>query len=88
MLRVVMKSFDAEVPLQTGDIVDIAGWPNGAELEKLGYIGPTDAKAATVDANTPRSARSPKKKSSNKTTERPLAKVRRSALASRPRVFR
>jgi len=84
MLRVVMKSFNSNVPLTVGDIVDVSSWRNRAALEQQGYIGPTDAKEATV-VDIPAEK---KKSTASSAIQQPARKPKRSPLASRPRVFR
>lgn len=84
MLRVVMKEFDGDDgTYKVNDIVEVSTWRNRAMLEQQGYIGLTDAKAPT----------SKPKKKAKKAVENPSApkqpaRAHRSALASRPRVFR
>ncbi|MHA2086234.1 MAG: hypothetical protein ACXABD_21025 [Candidatus Thorarchaeota archaeon] len=84
MLREVMKRFDIEgnITVEPHDIVDVTGWKNRAALEAQGYIGPTNAEKATVDQN----PKPTKKKASSAAPKQP-GRIKRSALASRPRVF-
>ena len=86
MLRVVLKDFDADVPLKTGDIVDVSGWRNRKALEKQGYIEPTDAKAPTVTAESKRETK-PSNGASASSAKPSAQRLRRSPLTSRPRVF-
>lgn len=85
MLRQVMKRFDGDnnITFKPGDVVDVSDWRNRESLEDQRMIGPTDASKATIDPNAEKSTKSAKKSSTPKLP----AKMRRSALASRPRVF-
>lgn len=84
MLRQVLKSFDIDnnVRVTTGDIVDVTGWANLNALEDQHYIVPTDATKATVDPWA-------KEHISTESSpgKQPAMKLKKSALASRPRVF-
>lgn len=84
MLREVMKNFDGEnnTPLKSGDIVDVSGWKNRQTLEDQKMIAITDATEATVD---PYEEKEPVKVIAD--THKMPIKLKRSALASRPRVF-
>lgn len=92
MLRMVLKHFDGDnnVHLKPGDIVDVAGWINADRLEKQSYIGLTDAVKATISCEKPviEKPKSSVVQTAEVPAQKPPVKVRRSALASRPRVFR
>ncbi len=88
MLREVIKEFDADngVTLTTGDIVDVTGWKNAASLENTGFLRQTDAQKATKDPLKVK-AKATKPIETSSAPKSP-ARIKRSALASRPRVFR
>lgn len=89
MLREVVKKFDIDgnIEVKPGDIIDVSNWKNRGVLEKQNYIAPTDATKPTVDLSKPVAKKSVKSKPESSAPKQ-SAKARRSALASRPRVFR
>ena len=94
MLRVVKRTFDADHgnTLLPGDIVDVSLFKHARALEEHGYLGETDATKPTVDPTKPPVKGGLKKKaastaSASAKAKTPARKMKRSALASRPRVF-
>lgn len=83
MLREVRKNFDGEnnVPLKPGDIVDVSEWKHVKAMEEQGMLGITEATKATVDFT------KEKKSIDTSPAHKMPVKLKRSALASRPRVF-
>ena len=94
MLRVVKRTFEADhgIVLLPGEIVDVSGWKHHKSLKDNGFIGDTDATKVTVDVTRPpnesgeNQSETPTASASAKAST-PMRKVRKSALASRPRVF-
>ncbi len=91
MLRVVKRTFEADYGrvLLPGDIVDVSTWKHHKSLKENGFIGDTDATRVTVDVTVPpeEEGRASTASASAKKAKSPAKKVKRSALASRPRVF-
>ena len=87
MLREVMKRVDVgHIVVHPGDIVDVSGWKNAAALERHGYITSTNATKATVDQNPTKGEPRSEASEAPSATKQPV-RLRRSVLASRPRVF-
>lgn len=86
MLRVVCKNFEGDVKYEVDDIVDVSGWRNAKQLEKQGFLAPTDAKEPTVTKETKQRAK-PTNGASASSAKPSAQRLRRSPLTSRPRVF-
>jgi hypothetical protein len=95
MLRVVKRTFEADHGrvLLPGDIVDVSTWKHHKSLKENGYLGDTDAKKFTVDVSIPPEEEGKDQVTSTASASPRKAKtparntVRKSALASRARVF-
>jgi hypothetical protein len=93
MLRVVTRTFEADhgIILVPGDIVDASYFKHAKALKESGYLADTDATKATVDVSRPKEGyvteREASTASASAKTKQPTKRMKRSALASRPRVF-
>jgi hypothetical protein len=87
MLRLVRKRFDVAdgITAEPGDIMDVSELSTHRVwvMEEHNFLGPTDAKEATVSMTPPVE----KKEASPTPVKNRPVKPKRSVLASRPRAF-